>query len=143
MELNGTTIIELPIENVYAHVSEVGHDVEWRQSLTESGMTSRPPLGLGSTGYARAGTTEVGWTVTAFGADRRIEWELTSGPFRGSGGYLFEPIGAKTRFTLLADVEPPGLMKLLGPLFARMGRRPNQGDVDRLKTLLETARPAT
>ncbi len=60
------------------------------------------------------------------------------GPFGGTGGYRLEPVGDGTRFTLLADVEPSGVMRLLGPLFGRMGARQNQADVAKLKSILES-----
>jgi len=38
---------------------------------------------------------------------------------------------------LVADVEPAGVYKLLGPLFAWMGHRRNQADVEKLRDILE------
>ena len=67
-----------------------------------------------------------------------VDWELLSGPFNGGGGYRLVPVDSGTHFTLVADVEPTGLYKLLGPLFAWMGRRRNQADVEKLRELLES-----
>ncbi len=44
-----------------------------------------------------------------------------------------------TQFTLVSDVEPTGMYKLLGPLFGWMGRRRNQADVEKLRDILESA----
>jgi hypothetical protein len=44
-----------------------------------------------------------------------------------------------TQFTLVSDVEPTGLYRLLGPLFRWMGRRRNQTDVEKLRKILESS----
>ena len=77
------------------------------------------------------------WKVTAIEPGVFVDWDLTEGPYAGSGGYRLEDAGGVTRFTLVADVEPQGFLRLLGPLFARMGRKQNQADVETLKGLLE------
>ena len=66
-----------------------------------------------------------------------MDWELISGPFLGFGGYRFAPVESGTEFTLVADVEPSGFYRLLGPVFAWMGRRQNQADVEKLRDILE------
>ena len=64
-------------------------------------------------------------------------WTLDSGPIKGTGGYICEPTGDDTRFTLEAHVTPTGWYRLLGPIFGMMGRRQNLSDVRKLKTILE------
>ena len=113
------------------------NDVHWRTGVTEAGFTTRPSLGVGSEGYDRAGKAITTWKVVAFDPSSTVDWELTSGPYGGTGGYHVQPDGDKTRFALVADVEPKGMYRLLGPLFQRMGRKQNQTDVERLKELLE------
>ena len=140
MDMSATTVItEAPTE-VFAFVSDPSNDVQWRKGVTQSGLLSPVPLGLGSEGYARAGKTETRWRVVAITAGSSVDWELTSGPFGGTGGYRIQPEGEHSRFTLVADIEPRGVYRLLGPLFQRIGKRQNQADVERLKQLLETDR---
>lgn len=131
-------MIEVPVEAVYGYVSDPANDVNWRTGVTESGLSTDPSLALGSAGYVKAGGQVARWKVTAIAPGVSIDWQLTEGPYGGSGGYRFEDVDGNTRFTLVADVEPRGFLWLLGPLFARMGRRQNQADVQRLKNLLET-----
>jgi hypothetical protein len=77
------------------------------------------------------------WTVFEYEPGILARWTLDSGPIRGTGGYICEEAGDKTRFTLEAHVKPTGWYRLLGPIFGRIGRRQNLTDVQRLKTLLE------
>lgn len=138
MDMRATTLINRPTEDVYRFVSDPANDVHWRTGVTDSGLTSEPPLRLGSNGYATAGNQTSRWSVTAITTGSSVDWELTEGPFAGTGGYRLEGVDGATRFTLLADVEPKGLLRLLGPLFGRMGRKQNQADVEKLKSILES-----
>jgi len=137
MDLSATTMIHVPAEVVYGYVSDPANDVNWRTGVTESGLTTDPPLALGSEGYVKAGNQVARWKVTGIAPGDLVDWELTEGPYAGSGGYRLEDIDGNTRFTLVAKVEPRGFYRLLGPLFTRIGRRQNQADVEALKDLLE------
>jgi hypothetical protein len=137
MDLSATIVIERVPRDVYAFVADPSNDVHWRSGVTDSGLSTPLPLGVGSEGYVRVGDTEARWRVVGFTEGSSVDWELLSGPIRGTGGYRIEPDGEHTRFTLRADVEPRGAMRLLRPLVKRMGMRQNQADVERLKQLLE------
>ena len=139
MEINATTEIRRSPEQVYEFVADPSNDVKWRTRVTESGLTSDPPLSVGSEGYARVGKTVIDWRVVDIEPGSSVDWHLLNGPIRGSGGYRLESLGANTRFTLVADVEPKGVYRLMGPLFGWIGRKANQADVDKLKKLLEAA----
>ena len=138
MEMNGTTVIGRPIETVFAYVNDVSNDVHWRTGITGSGLRSDQSLGLGSIGYAGVGDEEFEWRVVSYIAGESVDWELLDGPYTGSGGYRLVPVDRGTQFTLVADVEPVGVYKLLGPLFGWMGRRRNQADVEKLRDILES-----
>jgi len=137
MDLSATTTIHAPVGAVYAYVSDPANDVNWRTGVTESGLTTHPPLAPDSEGFVKAGSRVARWRVTAIEPGASVDWNLTEGPYSGSGGYRFEDIGGSTRFTLVANVQPQGILRLLGPLFARMGRKQNQADVETLKGLFE------
>jgi len=119
-------------------VNNVSNDVYWRNGVTDSGLRSGESLDFGSIGYTVAGDLEVEWRVVSYHPGERVDWELLNGPFLGSGGYRLTPVDGGTEFTLVADVEPTGIYKLLGPLFAWMGRRRNQADVEKLRDILES-----
>ena len=138
MEMNGITVIDRPVETVFAYVNDVSNDVHWRTGITGSGLRSDQSLGLGSIGYPRVGDEEFEWRVVSYIAGESVDWELLDGPYRGSGGYRLVPVDSGTQFTLVADVEPAGLYKLLGPVFTWIGQRQNQADVEKLRDILES-----
>jgi hypothetical protein len=138
MEMNGMTVIGRPVDTVFAYVNNVSNDVNWRHGVDESGYRSGDSLNPGSIGYTRVGDVEVEWEVLSSTPGESVDWKLLNGPFLGSGGYRLVPVEGGTQFTLVADVEPSGVYKLLGPLFAWMGRRRNQADVEKLREILES-----
>jgi len=138
MEMNGTTMIGRPVETVFAYINDVSNDVHWRNGVTESGFHAGQSFSPGSIGYTRVGDMEVEWRVVSYIAGESVDWELLNGPFLGRGGYRLLTVDSGTQFTLIADVEPTGIYKLLGPLFAWMGRRRNQADVEKLRDILES-----
>lgn len=138
MEMNGTTMIGRPVDTVYAYVMDVENDVHWRTGVTASGLRSSEPIDVGTIGYTVAGDKEIEWRVISYKPSESVDWELLSGPLLGRGGYRLVPVDGGTQFTLVADVEPTGAYKLLGPLFAWMGHRQNQADVEKLRDILES-----
>ena len=137
MDLSATTMIQRPVETVYDYVMDLANDANWRTGLDESGWREGEILGVGAVGYSRAGDREIEWRVETYVPGERVDWELLNGPFQGHGGYRFEEVEEGTQFTLVADIRPAGVYKLLGPLFSRMGRRQNQADVEKLRAILE------
>jgi hypothetical protein len=140
MEMNGTTILNCPVEQAWDYVMDVTNDASWRHGVDESGLRSGKSLQEGSVGFTRVGKLEVEWKVLSLIPGVGVDWELLNGPFEGRGGYRFESLDGSTRFTLVSHVEPTGLYRLLGPLFRRIGRRRNQADVEKLRNLLESGK---
>ena len=143
MDLSATIVIDRPAAEVFDYVMAVSHDAEWRTGVVEAGFTSDPPLGVGTTGFDRVEANgremTAEWTVSEFDPGAFARWTLDSGPIRGTGGYICEAEGDTTRFTLEAHVTPTGWYRLMGPIFGRIGRRQNQSDVERLKSILEAS----
>ena len=141
MDLSATIVIDRPAEEVFEYVMAVAHDAEWRTGVVEAGFTSDSPLGVGTTGFDRVEANgremTATWTVSEFQPGVLARWTLDSGPIRGTGGYICEPEDDKTMFTLEALVKPTGAYRLMGPIFGRIGRRQNQADVQKLKSILE------
>ena len=141
VDLSATITIDRPAAEVFDYVMAVFHDAEWRTGVVEAAFTSEPPLGVGTTGFDRVeanGREMVAtWTVFEFEPGIAARWKLDTGPIQGTGGYLCEPAGDGTTFTLESQVTPTGWYRLVGPLFGRIGRRHNLADVRKLKSILE------
>ncbi len=90
MKMNGTIIIDRPVDTVFAYVNDVSNDVHWRTGVTESGLYSAEAFEPGMIGYTRAGKVVAEWKVVAYSPGESIDWEIISGPYRGSGGYRLQ-----------------------------------------------------
>ena len=99
MEMNGTIVIERPVDTVFDYVIDLSNDANWRTGVDESGWQSGESLGLGALGYTLAGSQKVEWRVVSYTAGERVDWELISGPLRGRGGYRLVPMDGGTEFT--------------------------------------------
>lgn len=137
MEMNGTTVINRPIDVVCDYVMDVSNDANWRTGLEESGWKTGETIAPGAIGYSRAGNAEIEWRVVSYVEGESVDWELLSGPIKGRGGYRLVAVEGGTEFTLVADVRPSGWLRLLGPIFTWIGRRQNQLDVETLRDILE------
>jgi len=141
VNLDASVLIERRPDEVFDYVADVTHDVEWRTGVVEAAFDSDDPVGVGAKGFDRIEANDRSmmstWTVYAYVPGSHARWNLTSGPIRGTGGYICEPAGSETRFTLEARVRPTGWYVLFGPVFGMIGRRQNAADVEKLKRLLE------
>jgi len=123
MEMNGEIVLGRSVDTVLAYVIDVANDANWRTGVDESGLQSGESIGPGVIGYTIAGDMKTEWRVVSYIEGESVDWDLISGPYKGRGGYRFMPVDGGTQFTLVADVEPSGWLKLLGPIFTWMGRR--------------------
>lgn len=143
MDISASIIINRPAAEVFDYVVEVPHDAEWRTGVVEAAFTLDGPARVGMTGFDRIvanGREMVStWTTIEYEPGLLVRWTLDSGPIRGTGGYICEPAGDGTKFTLYANVKPGGWYRLLGPIFGMIGRRQNIADVGQLKAILERA----
>ncbi len=141
MRFDATIHIRRDPAEVFAFVCDPTNDRRWRTGVVEGGLSSDGPIGVGTTGYAKArqGTREIraDWRVTEYEENRRVSWTFLSGPLAGGGGYRVTPSADGTRFTLVADLRFHGFGKLMGPLFWFVGGRQNRRDVQKLKAILE------
>ena len=142
MDSSASTYIERSPGEVFEFVMNVPNDAQWRTGVVEAAYTSDGPPGVGSTGLDRVAANgremAAEWEVIEWSPGSHARWKLTSGPISGTGGYICEPEGSGTRFTLEADVSPTGWYRLLGPIFGMIGKRQNGNDVATLKGILES-----
>ena len=76
--------------------------------------------------------------VTAHEPPRRHSDRSTGGPFPQEYTFLLEETaGGGTRLTQVAEGEPGGFFRLVGPLLEMAGRRQFRTDLANLKDLLE------
>jgi uncharacterized membrane protein len=142
MKLTVTTHIQRPLEEVFAFMSNLEHEVQWRPSLVEVKVTSGLPLRQGSTyryvAKMMGRQLETGGEITAFEPNKGWSFKSTSGPFQGGGFVALESADGGTKVTLGGEGELGGLFNLAEPLMRGMMEKQFEADLANLKRLLES-----
>jgi uncharacterized membrane protein len=133
--------IRRPVEAVFAFVADRRNTPQWQGTSKEIQVTpDGPPIvGTRSTqvvsflGVKLEATDE----ITALEPNRSLSIKGSSGPASLEATWWFEEVGEGTRVSGTYQVEPGGLFKVAGPLFASQAKKQMEADFQRLKEVLE------
>src|SRR5215213_9634762 len=122
-----STVINRPIEEVFAVLSNEENRSKWSSTTIEVKKTSEGPIGVGTTwrGVDRifGRRMERESVFTEYEPNRKITQKSTSGPVPFEVQLMYESVEGGTRVTVIADAQPRGLFKLAGPLLMRLRKR--------------------
>ena len=141
MKLELSTVINRPVEEIFAFMSNPENDPKWVSASSEVKITSQGPIGVGTT--YRPVVTFLGWRmegeseITEYEPNRRYVQKSVSGPFPVEWTVTFERVEGGTRVTLTGVVEPGGFFKLAEPLLVSIIKRRFEADLANLKDLME------
>jgi len=134
-------VINRPVKEVGDYLDDPQNSLEWESGVVESERTSEGPTGVGTT--YRGVITFLGrrleWTseVTEFEPYRRTKQKITAGPLSLEQTFILEPVKGGTRLTIIGEGEPRGVFRLADPIVVRMFQRDMEGNLARLKDILE------
>jgi uncharacterized protein YndB with AHSA1/START domain len=124
-----TTVIERPIDEVFAFVADGTNDPKFSPRVQEIRKTTDGPIGVGtvfaSTVKDAGMTTQREFELTEFVPPTTIRWaerskNIVTAPH---GGYDLVPEGAGTRVTIFNELEGHGFGKVIAPLALRSARK--------------------
>jgi uncharacterized protein YndB with AHSA1/START domain len=101
-EVRRTIVIERPPDQVFAFLTDPANDRRWRRHVKE--ISAGGPLRRGSVvhqvvqGPAGRGI-RADYEVTAFEPATRFAFNVTTGPVKPVGEFLFTPLGTGTKVT--------------------------------------------
>jgi uncharacterized protein YndB with AHSA1/START domain len=134
-------VIKRPVEEVFAYLANLENDAEWRREWVESRQTSQAPLGVGATfrldGEMLGRRIPTVYEVIEYEPNRTAAWKAVSGPLPLTFRRIFEGVEGGTQVTNRYEAELRGFLKLVKPLLMNMGKRQLEGDIPRLKELME------
>jgi uncharacterized protein YndB with AHSA1/START domain len=134
-------VINRPVEEVFAFVSNSENLPRWRSTSLEVKKTSTGPLGMGSTFKGRftflGRQFDGNVVVTAYELNRVYMSKIAEGPFPLETGYTLEPVENGTHVTFVVEGAPGGFFKLAEPLVVSMAKRAYEADLHNLKDMLE------
>src|SRR5512147_2701347 len=137
-----STVINRPIEEVFSVLTNLENDLQWRREWVEAKNTSDGALDVGATfrltGEMLGRQIPTVYEVTEYEPCRTAAWKAVSGPFPLAFRRTFDRVEDGTRVTIRYDIsEVRGFGKLVLSLLAGSVRRQHEGDLRRVKGLLE------
>jgi hypothetical protein len=139
--IEGQIIINRPVDAVFDFVAEERNEPRFNPRLTRVEQISAGPIGLGTQFRAemasRGRTVEMVIEFTTFERPRRLasHTHLSSMDIRGTLTFEAVPKGTLMRWEW--EMEPHGMLRLMTPMIARMGRRQEETIWGSLKRYLE------
>jgi len=141
MKVEHSVVINRPIEEVFAFVSDIEKMTQWIGDAQEVKNISAGPLGVGTTFTIVGGFLgrrfELNQEVTEYEPNRKLGWKSTSGPVPSEFEGTFESVAGGTKFNFILVGEVGGFFKIAEPLLRRMLRRQYETNAANLKDLLE------
>ena len=139
---DGTVRIERPIEEVFDFLADGTNNKQWRAGVIDISKTSGEGVGTvyRQTLKGPGGRTIDGdYRVTSFDRPQRLDFEVIAGPARPTGSFVLRSDGpSATTVTFALDLQPKGMMKLMGPMVQRTMQKEVEALSD-LKHVLEAA----
>jgi uncharacterized membrane protein len=133
--------INRPIEEAFAVLANLENDVKWHSAFVEIRNTSGGSLGVGGRFLVFEGLlgrrTGTVYEVTEYEPNRIAAWKTVSGPLQLKFWRTFERVEDGTRFAVRYEGEARGFLKLAWPLITRFAKRQHEGDMGKLKELME------
>ncbi len=134
-------VIRRSVEDVFAFVSNYQNSAKWVSGAMAHTKVSAGPIDVGTvirtTGRAMGLRIEATRIVTAYEPHSRYAFKSEYRQVPLTTTFLFEPIQGGTRLTIVVEGEPAGLFKAATPLILGTIRQQFEGDLRRLKSLLE------
>ena len=136
--------IDRPRAEVAAYASDPENATSWYENIQTVEWKSPKPLTVGSqiafVAHFLGRRLEYTYEIKEIVADERFVMATSQGPFPMETSYSWadSPDGG-TEMTLRNRGEPTGFSRLAAPLIAAAMRRANRKDLQKLKSLLETA----
>jgi Polyketide cyclase / dehydrase and lipid transport len=141
IHIDGEIVITRPVEVVFDFVADERNELRYNPQMLSAEQISPGAIGLGT--RFRAETSSRGRTVemviefTAYERPRRLASSTRMSGMDVHGTLTFDPVPDGTRMRWYWELTPRGLVRLLTPVIARMGRRQEEAIWAGLKRVLE------
>ena len=136
-----STVVEIdrPVSTVWAYLTDLNNAKDWSSEVVETSYSG--PIRLGATGVDTRlwGQKEVkwDWVVTQYEPARLLQ--LTYGaPLNAVASFEFEEISPeRTRVSCDTILAPSGWWRLMTPFIAAEGRKADETQFAKVKSILE------
>lgn len=141
MQVTRSIIIQRPVSQVFAFLTDVENAVKWQVSTVETHQISTGPMGKGAV-FSHVGKflgrrIEDKGQVYEYEPDKMFAYRGKSAGFSVDIRYGFEPLAEGTQLSLTYGGDPGSFFRLAEPLVARATAKLLEGDLKKLKMVLE------
>ena len=140
-KLEISTVINRPVEEVFAVVSNFENGPKWNSGSIEVKKTSAGHIGRGTTWRSVANVmgqrVESESEFIEYEPNRKITTKGKQGPMQTRAQMTFESVAGGTRVSAILEGEPGGFFKLAEPLLVNLGKRQFEAAFANLKDLME------
>lgn len=141
IRIQGDILIGRSVEEVFDYVADERNEPRYNSQMRLAEKVSDGPIGVGTRYRAEvvSGGRPVPMVIeyTEFERPRRLASRTTMSAMDVAYTLTFEPVPEGTRMRWSGEVQPHGMLRLMGPLVAWMGRRQELRIWTGLKGLLE------
>src|SRR5574341_2376769 len=141
LKIESTTVINRPIEDVFAVLSNLENNPKWDSVALEAKKTSEGPIGVGTTWRivqkALGQRLEIVAEFTEYEPNQKTTLKSKSGPFPIEVRRTYKPVDDGTQVNFVLEAQPGGFFKLAEPLLTRMVKRGIETDLATMKDLME------
>ncbi|HNC94622.1 MAG TPA: SRPBCC family protein [Myxococcota bacterium] len=134
-------LIERPPDIVASFAGNPDHAAQWYENIKAVAWKSPPPMQVGSlvafVAHFLGRKLEYTYEIREWLPGQKLVMATADGPFPMETTYTWTAEGSGTRMTLRNRGEPTGFSKLAAPLMTLAMRRANEGDLRKLKEILE------
>jgi uncharacterized protein YndB with AHSA1/START domain len=141
VQVEGEIVINRPVEEVFDFVADERNEPRFNPHMRRAEKITEGPVGVG-TRY-RSELVSMGRTIkmdiefTGYERPRRLASSTHMSSMDTQGALTFDPVPGGTRMRWWWELEPRGVLKLVSPVVAGMGRRQELRIWTGLKRLLE------
>ena len=140
--IEGSLLIARPVEEVFDVVADERNEPRYNPRMTGVEKLTPGPVGTGTRWAAtidsRGRPLDIEVEVTDYDRPRRLASTTTMAAAEIRGALTFDPDPAGTVMRWRWDLRPKGVMRLLGPVLAKVGRRQEAAIWAGLKEYLES-----
>jgi uncharacterized protein YndB with AHSA1/START domain len=144
-EFEIVTVINRPVDQVFAFLVDPSKTADWTPGLTEARQTSDGPVGVGTTvlfiGKFLGRGFESLSEVTDYVPNEKFSSKTTSGPIHLEVDSTLQSVDGGTRLATVYRGESRGFFKLAEPVIVRLTKKHFETAAENLKALLESEAP--
>ena len=141
ISIKGDILIDRPVEDVFDFVADECNEPSYNAQMRLAEKISDGPIGVGTQYRAEvvSGGRPVSMIIefTTYERPRRLASRTTMSAMDIAYTLTFEPVREGTRMGWSGEIQPHGMLKLMGPLVGWIGRRQERRIWTGLKDVLE------